>query len=111
VSSGILRKKQGLWLKTSRHFGNRRVVVTLREVLVLCISTTYFIFYLYLRRTTFYLYLRRATDIIHTVREWAYFFQTFTLITDQRLMFDKTHHGKIKYSKVLLWRLKLSELI
>jgi len=57
---------------------------------------------------------KEATAIIEAVRKWAHFLKgrTFILVTDQRsvsFMFDKMNHDKIKNSKILMWRLELSQ--
>ena len=57
---------------------------------------------------------KEATAIIEAVRKWSHFLKCrpFTLVTDQRsisFMFNKNTHGKIKNSKIMLWRLELSQ--
>jgi len=57
---------------------------------------------------------KEATAITEAVRKWAHFLKggNFALVTDQRsvfFMFDKTNHGKIKNSKILMWRLELRQ--
>ena len=57
---------------------------------------------------------KEATAIIEAVRKWTHFLKGrfFHLITDQRsvsYMFDQANRGKIKNSKILMWRIELSQ--
>ena len=57
---------------------------------------------------------KEATAIIEAVRKWSHFLKgrTFILTTDQRsvsFMFDKSNRGKIKNTKIMMWRLELSQ--
>ena len=57
---------------------------------------------------------KEATAIVEAVRKWNYLLtgRYFRLITDQRsisFMFDNKNHGKIKNSKILRWRIELSQ--
>nr|XP_026689430.1 uncharacterized protein zf(cchc)-8 isoform X4 [Ciona intestinalis] len=57
---------------------------------------------------------KEATAIVEAVRKWSHFLKgrSFSLITDQRsvaFMFDQKNRGKIKNSKLLMWRLELSQ--
>lgn len=57
---------------------------------------------------------KEATAIIEAVRKWSHFLKGryFSIITDQKsisYMFDQTNHGKIKNSKILMWRIELNQ--
>ncbi|XP_026689427.2 retrovirus-related Pol polyprotein from transposon opus [Ciona intestinalis] len=57
---------------------------------------------------------KEETAIVEAVRKWSHFLKgrSFSLITDQRsvaFMFDQKNRGKIKNSKLLMWRLELSQ--
>ena len=57
---------------------------------------------------------KEATAVIEAVHKWSHFLKCrpFTLVTDQRsvsYMFSKKNHGKIKNTKIMLWRLELSQ--
>jgi len=52
--------------------------------------------------------------VIEAVRKWQHFLKGryFTIVTDQEaisFMFDQHHHGKIKNTKILCWRLGLGQ--
>ena len=52
--------------------------------------------------------------MIEAVRKWQHFLKGrhFTIVTDQEAispMFDQRHHGKIKNTKILCWRLELRQ--
>jgi len=58
---------------------------------------------------------KEATAVIESVRRWSHFLKGrhSSIITDQRaisFMFDQRNRGKIKNSKILSWRLELSQL-
>ena len=55
-----------------------------------------------------------ATAVIEVVPKWSHFLKcrSFKLVTDQRsilYMFDKSNHGKTNITKIMLWRLELSQ--
>jgi len=57
----------------------------------------------------------KACAVIEAPHKWFQFLigRHFTLITDQRsvaFMFDQKNRSKIKTTKLLVWRLKLSQL-
>ena len=57
---------------------------------------------------------KEVTAVIEAVRKWQHFLKGrhFTIVTDQEaisLMFDQRHHGKIKNTKILCWRLELGQ--
>jgi len=58
---------------------------------------------------------KEATAVIKAIRRWSHFLKGrhFLIITDQRaisFIFDQRNRGKIKNSKILSWRLELSQL-
>jgi len=58
---------------------------------------------------------KEATAVIEAVRRGTHFLKGrhFSIITDQRaisFMFDQRNRGKVKNSKILSWRLELSQL-
>jgi len=58
---------------------------------------------------------KEATAVIEAVCKWQHFLKGryFTIVTDQEaisLMFDQRHHGKIKNTKILSWRLELGNI-
>ena len=58
---------------------------------------------------------KEATAIIEAVRRWGHFLKGrhFTIVTDQQavsFVFNQKRRGKIKNTKILSWRLELSQL-
>jgi len=58
---------------------------------------------------------KEASAVIEATRKWFQFLKGrhFTLVTDQRsvaFMFDQKNHGKIKNTKIMVWRLELGQL-
>ena len=57
---------------------------------------------------------KEAAAIVEAIRKWSHFLagHHFELITDQRpvaFMYDHKTHGKLNYTKVLRWRIELSQ--